>query len=663
MANKRQKLDPHIDKILDLCPINKIQKILAAAAEADDDAVNPKTWVWKEAFAAPFEAVEATIPLTMEDGTSWDWPLCDPNKLMQKLVAESAGMAALFASAAAASPPSAEKPWRMVVGFDEFVPGNKLKIDNRRKAMVLNFSFLELGENLRLEACWFTPIVVRANIMGKVQGGWSAMLKQYLHLHLFGLGGLCNGVRLCNGVVVFGCLHNVLSDGDGIRMGLSWLGGNAMKPCFRHSNVLAKRNATLAQEDRQQPGRLAMVDITCADSRLMQTAVPGCLEAAMDLAIAVADTHAAGGLSDNRCKEILKCNGMKPNRHGVLADTALREHVDWASVCTFDWVHCALQDGSLTVECYRFIEAAEGLGLTSFPDIENYLKTTGWNWPHSSKPASSLHRIFDSYRSDSSKTNQRLKTSASEMISLYSLLRHYVETKIGRHAGLESKRRSFDACCLVIDMLLDAKRGVVSLRTAAPALQGALANHMQKHLAAYGDKFIKPKHHWMFDIAEQLKRDPILLDAFVVERLHLRAKAAAERVDNTRTFEKSTISLLMRAHQRQLEDIRGDGLRNSMALPGASGIQVADHLKVGGVAVSVGDFVVHAGAVCEVVACLAEDDDFFVVGKPTERIAQTSPSSARHRFTGGRTILVNAVHLEQTIAWHVSGDEVTILFK
>ena len=123
MANKRQKLDPHIDKILDLRPINKIRKILAAAAEADDDAANPKTWVWKEAFAAPFEAVEATIPLTMEDGTSWDWPLCDPNKLLQQVVAESPALAAVFASAAAKAPPSADHPWRLVIGFDEFVPG------------------------------------------------------------------------------------------------------------------------------------------------------------------------------------------------------------------------------------------------------------------------------------------------------------------------------------------------------------------------------------------------------------------------------------------------------------------------------------------------------------------------------------------------------------
>ena len=56
-------------------------------------------------------------------------------------------------------------------------------------------------------------------------------------------------------------------------------------------------------------------------------------------------------------------------------------------------------------------------------------------------------------------------------------------------------------------------------------MKAAVSDHMRKHLAAYGDANIKPKHHWMFDVAEQLATHPCVLDAFITERLHLRVKA------------------------------------------------------------------------------------------------------------------------------------------
>ena len=55
--------------------------------------------------------------------------------------------------------------------------------------MHLIFSFLELGTGLRSDMCWFMPVSVRHSLIQEAQGGWSAMLRQYLRLHLLSTGG------------------------------------------------------------------------------------------------------------------------------------------------------------------------------------------------------------------------------------------------------------------------------------------------------------------------------------------------------------------------------------------------------------------------------------------------------------------------------------------
>ena len=579
------------------------------------------------------------------------------------MVKENESLAKLFLEAASAWPPSPDQPWRLVIGFDEFAPGNKLNVNNRRKAMVLNYSFLELGHSIRLDACWFTPIVVRSAYIARVRGGWSNMLRQYLHLHLFSPGGLSAGGVLLdiNGqpLLLHAKLSNLMSDGDGLRMALDWKGAASLKPCFRHSNVTSKRSGL-----PEQPGRRAMVDITCSDFRRFETEGPGYVETLMDLVIEAEGQYNAEEISAGRYKQIVSGSGFNPNRLGVLADVELRSHISFGTVSTLDWVHSALQDGTMSTEIYLLIAACEDLGLCSFPELEAFLKT-GWCFPSATQhKGKTLYRIFDEYRADAAHRKEKIKGSSSEVLGLYTLLRHWVETKLEHHPELELKRSSFDACCLVVDMILDAKRGAVALRDAVPALRNALAMHMQRHLAAYGRAHVKPKHHWLWDVAEQLVRDPLVLDAFITERLHLRAKDACEPVDNTRQFERSALSGLLRNHKRALSaGIREAGLLGpSRPLADAPHVIVADHMDANGLAVSVGDFVSREGSMGEVVACLAEDQEMFAVLKMTELVQRISPSSVRYRITG-RHVVVPATNLEQSVAWYWSGEEVIVLWK
>ena len=154
-----------------------------------------------------FKEVRLTLPMkwTAKDG-SFEWELADPGKLVAHSVAGSSSLAQAFERAAVQQPPSPERPWRCIVGFDEFAPGNKLKVDNRRKAMVLSFTFAELGPHaLQSEWGWFTAVVLRSCVIHQIEGGWPACLAAFLRALLLGANGLTTAgipLSLPNGPVL-----------------------------------------------------------------------------------------------------------------------------------------------------------------------------------------------------------------------------------------------------------------------------------------------------------------------------------------------------------------------------------------------------------------------------------------------------------------------------
>ena len=101
--------------------------------------MQPRSWVRFAILAFAINMPKADSPETVE------WTMLDPNRLLVEMGHSSARVNAVWAEAWAANPPSQARPWSLVLGFDEFAPGNKLQVDNRRKMMVLSFTFMELG--------------------------------------------------------------------------------------------------------------------------------------------------------------------------------------------------------------------------------------------------------------------------------------------------------------------------------------------------------------------------------------------------------------------------------------------------------------------------------------------------------------------------------------
>ena len=130
-------------------------------------ADNPTTarMALNAANVAKYQAMKVSFAMTLrETGQPWEFEFVDPAKLLTQLTNESRGLQALYAAAWARSPSSPTSPWSLVVGFDEFVPGNKLSVEHSRKTMVVSFTFKELGQvAMSHGTSWSTCVVVRSN--------------------------------------------------------------------------------------------------------------------------------------------------------------------------------------------------------------------------------------------------------------------------------------------------------------------------------------------------------------------------------------------------------------------------------------------------------------------------------------------------------------------
>ena len=590
----------------------------------------------------------------------FEWELYDPNRLVAYLIDSCPRLADAFADAARRFPCSASQPWHLCIGFDEFTPGNLLRPNNARKTMALNFSFMELGqERLWHDESWFTPVLVRHSVIAAAEGGWSAMLRAYLHLHLFSNTGIATaGLPLVLGgqpFLLFAKLSHVLADAEGHRAALEWKGAAGLKCCLRHWNVL-KLNSDLAHRD------VTFVEIDCSDPTRFKKTEQNDLFDQIDTLLAMKARVDAGIVPKSRLEKLQMACGFSCTPQGLLADRDLRPRLDLLPSIRYDWMHCALQDGTVTTEAALLLSACEGIGVTS-REIETHLKSD-WDFPQQHRAKGNLlWRVFD----ESRKTLQdKVKASASEMLILYVLLRHFFEYRVGGNVAVAAQLQSFCAACACIDIILKAKRQQLQMAEASTLLMTAIRHHLQCHAAAYGKNNLKPKFHWMWDVAELMANDPFVLDCFVIERLHRRAKRIGDNIQNTRSYERSILASVGHSHRNALqgEGAHVFGLPGRVApLPGCQGVVVGNTLVQHGLHVSAGDLVFQGLSLGRVSSCCLENGILYVIVLELILVRQlTSHSSLWASPTGEGVLKVwAAADVELAVAWSKPGDAMTVL--
>ena len=501
------------------------------------------------AYHLEFRKVRVTEKFELTDGTEFELEFAEPALLISELVSSSAALSSVYD---AAIRKHGRRDWRLIVAFDEFAPGNKLRVDNRRKAMNCFISFLELGQHALGEStAWAIPLVVRHVMLQKIPGGWARVLRMFLDRLLFGPHGVASvgmAVEVAGETaVIHARLHCVLADGEGLMYSFDWRGSSSLKPCLTHFNVV-KRDSDLATR------QCNFVEITCSNPKRFQSWPQAEVTRTMSMLLEAERRVAASLIPKRRLGELSMVYGLNPNPHSLWAHPRLSSACtsDLVSTITYDWVHSLLQDGAWSVEAWQFLRCCESHGVTSAA-ICTFLKDDAWKYPSAdSSKSTTLWRIFDSFRSQSSETANKLKASSSECLGLCAMLRHFVDTRVSRDIPeLAAQRASFDASCRVLATILWCKRGFTSPQEGAHAIQQAVRQHMELHVKAYGSENVRPKHHWLLHVAPQYLRDGLIIDTFIVERGHLLVKSIADLCKYTDHFEGSVLAGVINRHRRK----------------------------------------------------------------------------------------------------------------
>ena len=608
------------------------------------------------------DEVARVIELPLEDGGSFAWEVANPSLLISLVLRKSSEMESAFYRALSEHPCSAEKPWNLVVVFDEFTPGTMLKPHNERKTMVVNCTFLELHPEVS-DNLWFTIAVSRSTMIKKVIGGWSRMLRDLLRLSLFGASGLqtVGAPVMVNGLAgsIYAKLVCLLSDGDGLKQALQWKGASGLKPCFRHWNVV-KRDHPMSRRD---DGKYVAVD--CDNVSRFKLWNEADLRDSIDVCVEAHRLVASGDLSRNKCNDTFKALGFTATEHGLLADEQLRQRLTFMDIIRYDWAHSFLADSMVGKEMWELIAAATTHGLFSQEDLHAFLdepwqfsgkkgqKATKWN---------QLKLVFNEWRSETNESHNAVKAGMSELLGLYSLLRHFVEVRVRDITKIRREVEIFLLTCQAIDILLAAKKRRVTVKEAGAELLGTLQVHMRLRTEHFGSRNITPKFHWAFDIAECMMADGFLVDAFALERVHLRVKAVANHIKNTRSYESSLLAGATTSHLNNCSD--KEGWASGEVLVGklttvreAPGIIAAETATYFGETFAVGTMVCRGEELGVVRACLRDANDCALIVQKVQVVSKLSSHSFKYTMGDATNCVWRMCEAVNCIAWQQAGED------
>ena len=287
-----------------------------------------------------------------------------------------------------------------------------------------------------------------------------------------------------------------------------------------------------------------------------------------------------------------------------------------------------------------------------------------WSFPkRRGVKGSELHAAF----SDHNEQKGLVIAKASEYISLFALMRHYVERHLVHDARIRVQRESFEAACGVVELCMIAKRSSgLKFQRAAASLRVAVRHHTDKFKVAYGGGKVLPKHHACFHIPDQFLTDRCVVDMFVVERLNLRVKGVAEHVDDTHCWERSVSASLFTKQFNALREGKchfSNGLVGNCTSPREyPNVSLARAVRSDGAEFHVHDVMISVDVVGRVVACAFDASDLLLIVQVMEPIGPMTKSSNRYRLTR-RLGVVFVTDAREANAWyeHAPG-EYTVLF-
>ena len=303
----------------------------------------------RRAARQSIEDVKQSVQLPLLEGGQVTWTFLNPQRLLKKCIERSQRLATAYKETLQHHPNNSECPWGLIFYFDELVPGNVLRLDNKRKLMAVYMSFAQLGhKRLCKTEFWLTIAVARTSFIKTIAGGWSNMLRVLLRSAFLENDSFEHGVvvNVDGPCLLFARLSNVIADEAALKLGLNCKGASGLRPCPACKNVML-RDSDVAGRD--ETGYL--VEITCSDGGRFDLASDQDLFDVADLLQRSRGTMRVGAF-----KKLEMSTGFNHNERGVLADTELRPHSRPASSLTFDPMHCIWSNGIVSVEVHCLLQ-------------------------------------------------------------------------------------------------------------------------------------------------------------------------------------------------------------------------------------------------------------------------------------------------------------------
>ena len=594
-------------------------------------------------YHSQFDKAACQDCLATKDGREFVHEYLDPSLLVQLVLTNSPRLARRWVNALMEKPATVDNPWTCIVGFDEYQPGDKFSYEKAKAVMCVYFNMEEL-DCVSQGTTWFCPVTVRNVQIEKVMGGWSHVFACFLHRMFLGEQGMQTaGITFSyehRDYIVFAKLGHLLSDGDGHRKATGWKGASSLMPSLLHGNIL-KKDSDLATRSAH-----GFVEISCTNRALVIPTTKHSFEDSAAIVEEAAIQYRNGQIRKGRYEMIQKTESLNYVPGGLAYDMRLRNKVEWFEALTFDWVHTMLQDGVMSVEMTLRIEASKT------PKIADKLKAflyKSWNFPKAwDAKGQSLWRIFSERRLDENENVDKIRATASELLGVYSMVRHffYKEAEDPSPEN-QNKFESFESCCRLLDYLLATKKELVPMD--ADRLLDHIEEFMTKHVSVYGSKCLKPKHCWLWGVAERWRRSKFVWDCFVIERLHLRVKAIGTRLHALQRFERTLLSGMLNEQLCALETLEGHSclLGSVFKVDSLPDSCFASEMVVRNMILSVDDVVFRHDNAALLRAVAFEDGELYGVVEMWAHIAHVTPHASRWQSQTGDIRICPANELDQ----------------
>ena len=297
----------------------------------------------------PYGKVVCSLTLKAKSGGNpIELPAINPHAFLYRAFALGGSFSKMLSERIAASPPSPEAPWRLIVYSDEVVPGNALSHDNRRKVWVVYFSFMELGATmLSSEEAWFCMLVARSSEVSKVSAGmgqvFAAVIKRFFGDGGHDLSSAGLALRSSSGELVrlFCSLGMVLQDGGAHKSVWHCKGDAGTKLCMLCRNLYSEESE-LVDEDGSN-----LLTCTLVHEAELDFATDADIKGAVRRLAAKAASESAAGFSMWQ-----QAIGFRHEPDGLLLDAELDDIVLPASQFCHDWMHAVMVHGVLNTAMY-----------------------------------------------------------------------------------------------------------------------------------------------------------------------------------------------------------------------------------------------------------------------------------------------------------------------